>query len=103
MRKAKSDVVKNQKNENYGKVYVQWWILMRKGVKNDEELYYNRWLNKWKCNHANPKQWVEISCITFSFLTKSNIIVNSMININVTHASKAKANIDVVDNNSYVF
>jgi hypothetical protein len=47
-------VVKDQENENY-KVYVQWWVHVRKGAKNDEELYHNCWLNKWKCNHANPK------------------------------------------------
>jgi hypothetical protein len=54
MGKTKCDVVKDQENENY-KVYVQWWVHVRKGVKNDEELYHNCWLNKWKCNHANPK------------------------------------------------
>jgi hypothetical protein len=29
---AKSDVVRNKKNENYRKVYVQWWVLVRKGA-----------------------------------------------------------------------
>ncbi len=24
---------------------------MKKGTKNDEKLYHNCWLNKWKCNH----------------------------------------------------
>jgi len=40
---------------------------VRKGAKNDEELYHNCWLNKSKCNHVNPKQWVEIflSCFLF--------------------------------------
>ncbi len=74
---------------------------MKKGVENDEELYHNYWLNKWKNNHVDPKQWVEISCVTFSFLAKNNIIVHSMININATHAFKAKANLDAVDNNFY--
>jgi hypothetical protein len=46
MGKAKSDVVKDQENENYRKVYVQWWVLVKKGAKNDEELYHNYWLNK---------------------------------------------------------
>jgi hypothetical protein len=40
---------------------------MRKEVKNDEELYHNYWLNKWKNNHASPKQWVKISCVAFFF------------------------------------
>ncbi len=73
---------------------------MRKGVENDEELCHNCWLNKWKNNHVDPKQWVKISCIAFSFSTKSNIIIHSMINISATHAFKAKVNFDGV-NNSY--
>ncbi len=35
----------------------------------------------------------------FSFSTRSNIMVDSMININATHACKAKTNMDIVDNN----
>jgi hypothetical protein len=46
MGRVESDVVRNQKNENYRKVYVQWWVPMRKGVENDEELYHNCWLTK---------------------------------------------------------
>jgi hypothetical protein len=40
---------------------------MRKGAKNDEGLYHNCWLSTWKCNHVDPKQWVEIflSCLFF--------------------------------------
>ncbi len=100
MGRAKNDA-KDQKNENYRKVYVQWWVLVRKGVKNDEELCHNCWLNKWKSNHVDPKQWVEISYIAFSFSTKSNIINHSMISINATHAFKAKVNLDAVNNNFY--
>jgi hypothetical protein len=37
MGKAESDVVSDQENENYRKVYVQWWVPMRKGAKNDED------------------------------------------------------------------
>jgi hypothetical protein len=55
MGKAESDVVKYQDNENYRNVYVQWWVPVRKGAMNDEELYHNCWLNKWKSIHANPK------------------------------------------------
>jgi hypothetical protein len=68
-------------------------IIVKKGAKNDEELYHNYWSNKWKCNHVNPKQWVKISSVTFSFSARSNITINSMININATHASKAKINL----------
>ncbi len=67
MGKAESDVVKYQDNENYKKVYVQWWVPVRKGANNDEGLYHNYWLNKWKCNHVDPKQWVEISFVVFFF------------------------------------
>jgi hypothetical protein len=67
MGRAESDAIKNQENENYRKVYVQWWVPVRKGAKNDEELYHNCWLSKWKCNHADPKQWVEIFFIMFFF------------------------------------
>jgi hypothetical protein len=56
------------------KVYVQWWVHVRKGAKNDEELYHNCWLSKWKCNHADPKQWVEIYSVAFSFSIRSNTI-----------------------------
>ncbi len=100
MGRVENDVVRNEKNENYRKVYVQWWVPVRKGAKNDEELYHNYWLNKWKGNHVDSKQWVEISCVVFSFSIKIIIIVHSMININATHAFKAKANLDAVDNNS---
>jgi len=58
MGRAESDVIKDQENENYRKVHVQWWVLVKKGGKNDEELYHNCWFNKWKCNHVDPKQWV---------------------------------------------
>jgi len=57
-------------------------------------------MNNWKSNHANPKQWVKIYCVVFSFSTKSNITIHSMISINATHASKAKANLDATNNNS---
>ncbi len=72
MGRAESDVVKDQENENYRKVYVQWWVLVRKGVENDEELYHKCWLSKWKNNHLDPKQWVEISCVTFFFWQYNN-------------------------------
>jgi hypothetical protein len=53
MGRVESDVVRDQENENYKKVYVQWQVFVRKGTKNNEELYHNCWLNKWKNNHAN--------------------------------------------------
>jgi hypothetical protein len=41
MGRVECDVVRDQENENYRKVYVQWWVPMKKGAKNDEELYHN--------------------------------------------------------------
>jgi hypothetical protein len=73
-----------------------------KGAKNDEELYHDCWLSKGKCNHTNPKQWVEISSFTFSFLARHNTTINSIININVAHSFKVKANLDATNNNSCV-
>jgi hypothetical protein len=67
MGRVESDVIKDQDNENYRKVHVQWWVFVRKRNQNDEELYHNCWFNKWKCNHEDPKQWVEISSIVFFF------------------------------------
>jgi hypothetical protein len=55
MGKAESDVVKYQENENYGQLSIQWWVHVKKGPNNDEELYHNCWLSKWKCNDANLK------------------------------------------------
>jgi hypothetical protein len=100
MGRVESEVVKNQRMRNYKKVYVRWWVPMKKRAKNDEELYHNCWLSKWKCNHANPKQWVAIFFVTFFFWTKNNTTTNSVISINATHASKAKANLDAPNNNS---
>jgi hypothetical protein len=100
MGRAKSDVVKDEENDNYKKVYVQWWVPMKKGAKNDEELYYNCWSSQWKCNHVNPKKWVEIPFVAFSFAAKNNTIVNSIISISVSHAFKAKVNFDVTNKNS---
>jgi hypothetical protein len=69
MGRAESEVVRNQKIENYRKVYVQWWVPMKKGVKNDEQLYHNCWLSKWKCNHANLKNGLKYlsSCFLFNY------------------------------------
>jgi hypothetical protein len=46
MGRVKNVVIGDQKKEDYRKVYVQWWVPMRKGAKNDEELYHNCWLSK---------------------------------------------------------
>ncbi len=51
-------------------------------------------MSKWKCNLVDPKQWVDISFILFSFSIRSNVTTNSIIMINVNHATDAKQNLD---------
>jgi hypothetical protein len=52
-------------------------------------------VSRWKSNLANPKQWIDISSIIFSFPVKNNVTINNIIMINVNHATKAKQNLDV--------
>jgi hypothetical protein len=54
-------------------------VLMKKGTRNDTELYWDCWVNKWKCNLVDPKQWVDISFVLFSFLAKSHVTINNII------------------------
>ncbi len=54
-------------------------------------------MSKWKCNLADPKQWVDISFVLFSFPTRNNATINSIIMINVNHATKAKQNLNVIN------
>ncbi len=37
--RANNDVVKDEGNEHYKMVHVQWWMLSKKGTMNDVELY----------------------------------------------------------------
>jgi hypothetical protein len=87
--------VKDEQSNNFKHLHIQWWVLVKKGAKNDKQLYQDYWVNKWKSNLASPKQWVDISSILFLFLAKSNVTMNSIIMINVNHATKAKQNLDV--------
>jgi hypothetical protein len=52
-------------------------------------------MNKWKTNLTYPKQWVDVSSVLFSFPTRINVTINSIIMISVNHATKAKQNLDV--------
>ncbi len=54
-------------------------------------------MNKWKCNVVDPKQWVDISSIIFSFPTKNNVTINNILMISANLATKAKQNLDVVN------
>jgi hypothetical protein len=40
MEKAKSDVVKDEENEYFKMVKVQWWVFVKKGSKLDERHLY---------------------------------------------------------------
>jgi hypothetical protein len=68
-------------------VHVQWWVPFKKGAHNDVDLYCDSWEGKWKCNLANPMQWVDIDSIAFSFPAKKNITMNNIITISDVHAS----------------
>jgi hypothetical protein len=54
-------------------------------------------VSKWKCHLADLKQWIDISSILFSFLARSNVTINRIIMISANHATKAKQNLDVVN------
>ncbi len=41
MGRVKGDVVKDEENEYFKMVKVQWWVLVKKGSKLDEHLYDN--------------------------------------------------------------
>ncbi len=77
--------MKDEQSNHFKHLHIQWWVLVKKGAKNDKQLYQDYWVNKWKSNLASPKQWVDIS----------NVTINSIIMINVNHATKAKQNLDV--------
>ncbi len=69
MGRMEGDVVKDEESEYFKMVRVQWWVLVKKKSNLDEQhLYEDCWNGKWKCNLADPKQWVDILSILFSFL-----------------------------------
>jgi len=58
----------------------------------DEHLYEDCWNGMWKCNLANPKQWLDISTILLSFPTWKNTTNKSQISILTIYANRAKIN-----------
>ncbi len=84
--------MKDEQSENFRHFHIQWWVLVRKGARNDRKLYQDYWVSKWKCNLIDPKQWVDI--ILFSFLARSNVTFNNIIMISANRATKAKQNLD---------
>jgi len=94
MGKVEGDVVKDEENEYFKMVKVQWWVPMKKGSNLDERhLYENYWNGKWKCNLVDLEQWVDILAIFFSFPTWKNITNKSQINILIAYTNRAKINI----------
>ncbi len=54
MGRTQSDVIKDDQNENFKIMKVQWWVLTKKRSNLDERLLYEDCCNgKWKCNLAN--------------------------------------------------
>jgi hypothetical protein len=69
MGRTQGDVVKDEENENFKMVRVQWWVRVKKGKNLDEQhLYEDYWNGKWKCNFEDPEQLLDISFVLFSFL-----------------------------------
>jgi len=65
------DVIKDEENEYFKMVRVQWWVPMKKRSNLDEQhLYENCWNRKWKCNLADLEQWLDISIIFSLFLLR---------------------------------
>ncbi len=94
---ANIDVFKDEGNEHYRMVHVQWWVSLKKGAMNDVEMYWNYWWGKWKCNLNDPMQWLNFNSIAFSLLSRKKMIVNNTITISDVHASWARANIEEVN------
>jgi hypothetical protein len=84
MGKANNKVVKDEHSKKIRRLHTQWWVVVKKGGRNDRKL-------------ADPNQWVDISFVLFSFPTRSNVTINSIIMINVNRATKVKQNLDVVN------
>jgi hypothetical protein len=69
MGRAEGDVIKDEENEYFKMVRVQWWVLVKKGSNFDEQhLYENYWNGKWKCNLTNLEEWLDILTIFFLLL-----------------------------------
>jgi hypothetical protein len=70
MRRVEGDVIKDEDNEYFKMVKVQWWVPMKKRSNLDEcHLYEDYWNGKGKCNLGDLEQWLDISAILFSFPT----------------------------------
>jgi len=69
MGRVEGDIIKDEKNEYFKMVKVQWWVLVKKGSNLDEKhLYEDCWNGKWKCNLIDLGQFLDILTIIFFFL-----------------------------------
>ncbi len=50
-----------------------------------------------ECNLVDPKKWLDISTILFSFPVQKNTTNKSQINIPTAYASRAKDKLNVAD------
>jgi hypothetical protein len=87
------EVVRDVESEHYRKVLVQWWVLVKRGVKNIKKLYKNCWVAKWKCNLKDKNHWLDIDSVAFSYPFKNNITNISIVMINPSHEAKAQDNL----------
>jgi hypothetical protein len=39
--RVESEVVKDEQFENFRYLHIQWWVLLKKGTRNDRELYHD--------------------------------------------------------------
>jgi hypothetical protein len=85
--------MRDVKNEHYRKVLVQW-VLVKRGVKNQKTLYKDCWVAKWKCNLEDPKYWLDINSMAFSYPFKNNITNISIMTISPSHHAKAQDNFE---------
>ncbi len=60
--------MKDEESAFFKMLRVQWWVLVKKGTKLDEQHMYKDCQNgKWKCNFVDPEQWLDISFVLFYF------------------------------------
>ncbi len=98
MGRAEGDVIKDEENEYFKMVRVQWWVHVKKRWNLDEwHLYEDYWNGKWKCNLVDLEQWLDILAILFSFPIRKNTTNKSQINIPTIYAPRAKINFNAAN------
>ncbi len=46
MGQSKSEVVKDELDEHFRMFHIQWWVLLKKRIKDDKKSYENCWQTK---------------------------------------------------------